>query len=145
MIEQANKRAARRTPTEVRRMATVYAMLLIASALTVVGEVLLKLGINQVNARVGAFSFEPATLFVTFTEWRVLLGFALVFGGALFWLGVISRVDLSFAYPLLALNYVLVLIPSRLLLGELITPTKVIGALIVVAGVVVITWGGGKS
>lgn len=126
-------------------MFIVYAMLLVASALTVVGEVLLKLGINQVSARVGAFSFDPPVLFATFTEWRVLLGFALVFGGALFWLGVISRVDLSFAYPLLALNYVLVLIPARFLLGELITPSKIIGALIVVLGVVVITWGGGKG
>lgn len=145
MIDQAKNGAARRAPAETRRMFIVYAMLITASALTVVGEVLLKLGINQVNARVGAFSFEPAVLLATFSEWRVLLGFALVFGGALFWLGVISRVDLSFAYPLLALNYVLVLIPSRLLLGELITPAKIIGALIVVAGVVVITWGGGKS
>lgn len=138
-------RAASRAPAEARRMFLVYVMLITASALTVVGEVLLKLGINQVTARVGAFSFEPSVLFATFSEWRVLLGFALVFGGALFWLGVISRVDLSFAYPLLALNYVIVLIPSRFLLNELITPSKIIGAAIVVLGVIVITWGGGRQ
>lgn len=126
-------------------MLLVYGLLLAACVLTVIGEVLLKLGIEQVNTRVGAFSLSPAVLWTTFTEWRVVLGFALVFGGALFWLGVISRVDLSFAYPLLALNYVIVLLPSRLLLHEAITPTKIVGALIVVAGVIVITWGGGKS
>lgn len=54
---------------------------------------------------------------------------------------MIARVNLSFAYPLLALNYVIILIPSRLLLNETITPTKIIGALIVVVGVIVITWG----
>ena len=31
----------------------------------------------------------------------------------LFWLGVISRADFSFAYPLLALSYVVALIPAR--------------------------------
>jgi len=84
-------------------------------------------------------------LWTTFTDWRVILGFALVFGGALFWLGVISRVNLSFAYPLLALNYVLILIPSRYFLGENITPTKLAGAVIVVAGVIVITWGANQQ
>jgi drug/metabolite transporter (DMT)-like permease len=122
-------------------MLPVLALLLTASALTVIGEVLLKLGVNAVAARVGAFSLDPRILWATFTDWRVILGFALVFGGALFWLGVISRVNLSFAYPLLALNYVIILIPSRYLLGEAITPTKIVGAVIVVVGVIVITWG----
>jgi len=132
---------AQHTPARRFAMLPVIAMLLTASALTVVGEVLLKLGMNAVSARVGHFSFDPGVLWATFTDWRVLLGFALVFGGALFWLGVISRVNLSFAYPLLALNYVIILIPSRLFLNETITPSKLIGAVIVVIGVVVITWG----
>ncbi|HMQ32896.1 MAG TPA: hypothetical protein PKD53_19350 [Chloroflexaceae bacterium] len=122
-------------------MLPVFALLITASALTVIGEVLLKLGVNAVSTRVGAFSLSPQVLWATFTDWRVIAGFALVFGGALFWLGVISRVNLSFAYPLLALNYVIILIPSRYILGELITPTKLVGALIVVLGVIVITWG----
>lgn len=122
-------------------MLPVFALLLTASALTVVGEVLLKLGMNAVTAQVGAFSLDPRVVLATFTDWRVILGFALVFGGALFWLAVISRVNLSLAYPLLALNYVLILIPSRYVLGEEITPAKVVGAAIVVVGVIVITWG----
>ncbi len=126
-------------------MLPVLTLLLVASGLTVIGEVLLKLGMNAVSAQVGAFTLEPRVLWTTFTDWRVILGFALVFGGALFWLGVISRVNLSFAYPLLALNYVLILIPSRYLLGESITPTKLAGAMIVVAGVIVITWGANQQ
>ncbi|MBP1464986.1 hypothetical protein EYB53_004610 [Candidatus Chloroploca sp. M-50] len=122
-------------------MLLVFLMLLTASTLTVIGEVLLKLGVNVVSEQVGAFSLAPEVLWATFTDWRVISGFALIFGGAIFWLGVISRVNLSFAYPLLALNYVLVLVPSRLVLNEMITPTKIIGAVIVVIGVIVITWG----
>ncbi len=131
--------------TKVRTMLLVLALLITASALTVTGEVLLKIGINHVTTHVGAFSLEPRVLWATFTDWRVILGFTLVFGGAIFWLGVISRVDLSFAYPLLALNYVIILIPSRVLLNEPITMIRLVGALIIVIGVIVITWGSGKS
>ncbi|WP_298402156.1 EamA family transporter [uncultured Chloroflexus sp.] len=126
-------------------MLLVLALLITASALTVTGEVLLKIGMNHVTTHVGAFSLEPRVLWATFTDWRVILGFALVFGGAIFWLGVISRVDLSFAYPLLALNYVIILIPSRVLLNEPITIMRLVGAMIIVIGVIVITWGSGKS
>jgi drug/metabolite transporter (DMT)-like permease len=126
-------------------MFLVYGLLITACVLTVIGEVMLKIGITHVTERVGAFSLSPTILFSTFTEWRVILGFALVFGGSLFWLGVISRVELSFAYPLLAMNYVILLIPSRFLLNEAITPSRIIGAVIIVAGVIVITWSQGKS
>jgi drug/metabolite transporter (DMT)-like permease len=122
-------------------MLLVYGLLITACVLTVIGEVTLKIGIGAVTERVGAFSLAPSILFTTFTEWRVILGFALVFGGSLFWLGVISRVELSFAYPLLAMNYVILLIPSRFLLNEAITPARIVGAVIIVAGVIVITWG----
>lgn len=130
---------------KLRPMLLVLSLLLTASALTVTGEVLLKIGINHVTTHMGAFTLDPKVLWATFTDWRVILGFALVFGGAIFWLGVISRVDLSFAYPLLALNYVIILIPSRILLNESISLMRLIGALIIVIGVIVITWGSGKS
>ncbi len=116
----------------------IFALLLIAICLTVTGELLLKSGMN----RVGEFSPSPATLWRTFTEWRVLLGFVLIFSGSLFWLGVISRADFSFAYPLLALSYVVSLIPAHFILREHVTLNRIVGALIIVCGVIVITWRG---
>ncbi len=137
--------AAPETPRMHRThlMILVYSLLVVACVLTVAGEVLLKLGVARVGEQVGAFSLDPQVLWATFTDWRVILGFALVFGGALFWLGVISRVQLSFAYPLLALNYLILLIPARFILDEPITVTRIVGAVIIVFGVIVITWGQG--
>ena len=116
-------------------MLMIFVLLLIAICLSVSGELLLKAGMN----RVGQFDLSPIVILRTFSEWRIVLGFALIFGGSLFWLGVISRVDFSFAYPLLALSYVVSLIPARLLLGEDVTPNRVIGAIIIVIGVIVVT------
>jgi drug/metabolite transporter (DMT)-like permease len=122
-------------------MIVVYSLLVAACVLTVTGEVLLKLGID----RLGGFEFSVSGLWRTFTNWQVFLGFVLVFGGALFWLGVISRVDLSFAYPLLALNYLVLMVPARFVLNEQITLNRLLGAAIIVCGVVVITWGQGRQ
>lgn len=118
----------------------VYGLLLIAICLTVTGEVLLKLGMNRVRVDVGAFTAAVPVLLRTFTEWRVILGFVLIFSGALFWLGVISRADFSFAYPLLALSYVIALLPAYFVIGEQITLNRIIGALIVVVGAIIIGW-----
>jgi len=118
----------------------IYILLLIAIGLTVSGEVLLKLGMNEVRQAVGAFSPSLPVLMRTFTEWRVVAGFALIFSGALFWLGVISRADFSFAYPLLALSYIVAMIPARFILHEDITLNRILGAIIVVVGAIVISW-----
>ncbi|HEU4327394.1 MAG TPA: hypothetical protein VFS21_29925 [Roseiflexaceae bacterium] len=126
----------------MRNRMLIFALLIVAICLTVTGELLLKAGVD----RVGEFSPDLTVLVRTFTEWRVLLGFTLIFSGSLFWLGVISRADFSFAYPLLALSYVVSLIPARFVLGENVTLNRVVGALIIVVGVVVVTWrpGGGQ-
>src|SRR5215510_16346106 len=123
-----------------RKNMIVYLLLMIAICLTVTGEVLLKLGMNAVRADVGAFTASLPVLMRTFTDWRVVLGFGLIFSGALFWLGVISRADFSFAYPLLALSYVVAMIPARFILHEDVTLNRILGAVIVVVGAIVISW-----
>src|SRR6476660_7669573 len=112
----------------------VYVLLLIAICLTVTGEVLLKLGMTAVRADVGAFSASVPVLLRTFTDWRVVLGFALIFRGALLWWGWSARADFSFAYPLLARSYVIAPIPAWRVLGESVTPNRIVGALVVVVG-----------
>lgn len=118
-----------------RSMLMIFGLLLTAICLTVMGELLLKVAMNDI----GEFSFTFEMLWKTFTEWRVILSFALIFGGSLFWLAVISRVDFSFAYPLLAMSYVISLIPARFLLGEELTWNRIIGTIVIVIGVVIVT------
>jgi drug/metabolite transporter (DMT)-like permease len=59
--------------------------------------------------------------------------------GAVFWLAVLSRVNLSWAYPMLSLGYILVLLFSALVLREPVSALRWIGALVVVVGVFLIT------
>ncbi len=115
-----------------------FLLLLVAILLSVTGELLLKGGMN----RVGTLSFRPnlflPTLWRAFTTPQIIAGFVLAFAASIFWLAVISRVQLSYAYPMLGLSYVVVLFASWLLLGEHFSFTRLAGVFIICSGVFVV-------
>lgn len=55
------------------------------------------------------------------------------------WLAVLSWEDLSVALPMQALNYVIVAFLSQYLLGEVVSPLRWAGTLLVCVGVIMIT------
>ena len=116
-----------------------FALLMVAMSLTVTGELLLKHGMNNH----GELNVSGATLLPTaiklFTNPFVLGGFVFVFSGALFWLAVLSRWDLAFAYPLLSISYIIGMVAAVIFLGERVSLTRVLGVLVIVVGVYLIT------
>jgi drug/metabolite transporter (DMT)-like permease len=113
-------------------------MILAAVALAVTGQVLVKQGMNAL----GAVQFSAGLLSAygrIFTSPLVLAGTVSYTVSILFWIYALSRVDLSFAYPFLALSYVLVIIASWLLLGERIPPLRWIGLAVICAGILIVS------
>jgi drug/metabolite transporter (DMT)-like permease len=112
-------------------------LLMIAILFTVTGELFLKHGMNRIGI------LQLSNLFPTL--WRILktpvilIGFSSIGVGAVFWLAVLSRVNLSFAYPILSVGYILVLIFSALILKEDVSVLRWIGALVICVGVYLIT------
>ena len=105
---------------------------------SVAGELMLKAGMN----RVGVLSLQPGNvlegLWRSFTNPLVLAGFVSVFLASIFWLGVISRIPLSLAYPMMSLSYVVVVFASALLLREQVTFTRVAGVAVIIVGVYIV-------
>ena len=112
-----------------------FLLLLLAISLSVTGEFLLKAGMNQV----GVLSLTPkdfvSGLLRAFSNPRILAGFVLIFAGSLIWLAVLSRVDLSWAYPMLSLGYLFVVLTSWFFLGEAFSLLRVMGTIFVCLGV----------
>ena len=69
------------------------------------------------------------------TIWFGLAAYGL---GAVLWLVVLSRLDLSFAYPLLALSYILIPLLSYLVLGENVPALRWVGIAVIFMGVVIV-------
>ena len=123
-----------------RRLAVqAFFLLLIAISMSTTGELLLKTGMNQVGVLHFSLDQFVPTLIRAFTNPFVLAGFVLIFGGSIFWLAVISRVDLSWAYPMLSLGYILVVLLSWWFLNEAITPLRLIGVGVICVGVFLVS------
>ena len=58
--------------------------------------------------------------------------------GLLFWLGVLINTELSLAYPLLSLNYVLVMVSAKLFLNEPIPKIRWLGNAIIIIGIFIL-------
>ena len=109
-------------------------MLILASVvLAVFGQLSLKRGM----ANVGTLSVNDlltSRIFSVITEKFVIFGLMRYFVASGLWLVVLSREELSFAYPLIALGYVFTAILAKVLFNESLTLVKVMGILLIVAG-----------
>lgn len=76
------------------------------------------------------------------TNTWVLGGMFLHVSALIVWLWALSKVDISFAYPFLALGYVLVSTMAWFWLGEELSPTRCLGIGIVIIGIFVLAKAG---
>jgi undecaprenyl phosphate-alpha-L-ara4N flippase subunit ArnE len=72
----------------------------------------------------------------------MVLGIVFLGTSALTWLGVLSQWDVSVAYPLLSINFVIMLLVSKIAFDEVILPKQWIGVMFIMIGVGII---GGAS
>ena len=114
-------------------------LILVSICLAVVGQVLLKIGMTQVGS-IGSSSIAnwQSTLIKVITTPQVWLGLLLYGLSAVFWLIVLSRVDLSFAYPFVAVGYIAVLLISSIYLHENVSLLRWSGVLVICLGVMMI-------
>lgn len=72
----------------------------------------------------------------------IFLGFSCFGVSSILWLVVISRWQLSYAYPLVALGYVLAILYGTCLLHENLTLPKILGSCLILVGISVLgLWG----
>jgi drug/metabolite transporter (DMT)-like permease len=116
----------------------VLSLILVDVALNVTGQLSLKYGMSKF----GNFTLSLATLPPVFmkaaTNLHVLLGLLCYGLGFMVWLIVLSKAEVSYAYPMISLGYVFTAILARMLLGEAVSATRMAGILITCLGVFLI-------
>jgi len=117
-------------------------LILLSISIAVAGQILLKLGMNRIGVvSLNGFGELGQLFSAIFKSPLVLFGLFLYMVSAVVWLVVLSSVDLSFAYPFIGSSYVFVLILSRFILKEDVNPIRWIGALVITAGVIILSRG----
>ena len=89
----------------------------------------------------GAFPDAPADKFwflarLLLNPW-IVSALAAAFLAALAWMAALTRLDLSHAYPVMSLSFVLVVLASAWLLHEPLTVLKIAGVALICLGVAV--------
>ena len=114
-------------------------LILLSIVLGVAGELLLKSGITQVGPlELDTIQRIVHTSTTVITTPAIVVGFVCYGVAAVFWLLVLARFDLSYAYPMLALMYVLVPLAARVFLNESIPRGRWVGIILVIVGVVIV-------
>lgn len=108
-------------------------------AMTSFAQIILKVGMSSPEvARVFSAGVRPAGVVgVLFHPW-VMTGLVLYFAAALVWLLVLSKVDVSLAYPFVGLGFVVTMLLAWAFLGEVMTVTRVAGTFLIALGVVLL-------
>lgn len=71
-----------------------------------------------------------------------IFGSILYFLASFIWIYVLSKTELSLAYPMISLSYVIVLIISYFIFGESITFIKIFGIILIILGVNILLYKG---
>lgn len=111
--------------------------ILVAVMFSVVAQIYVKKGINLlqgVDFRAGLVGAYGRIL----SSPQVILGIFLYFVSVVFWLYALTRVELSYAAPFLALTYVLMVLCSWLFLGEQVSVSRWVGVIVVGIGVLIV-------
>jgi len=117
-------------------------LILLSISIAVAGQILLKLGMNRIGiVSLNGFGGLWQLFSAIFKSPLVLFGLFLYVVSAVVWLVVLSSVDLSFAYPFIGSSYVFVLILSKFILKEDVNPIRWAGALVITAGVIILSRG----
>lgn len=77
-------------------------------------------------------------IFNTIFEPNVFLGILLYVAATLIWLVVLSNAELRYAYPLIALGYIVTAILSYVYLGENIMLYRWLGIILIITGAVLV-------
>lgn len=119
--------------------ATSFSLLMTGVMLNAGAQLLLKAGTNSV----GVFEFSRDNIvpigWKIATEPHIVGGLACYVISVVVWIMALSRVEVSVAYPLLSVGYVVNAIAAWYLFGEALTPVRLAGIGVIIVGVCLVT------
>jgi len=108
--------------------------ILISVTLGVFGQISLKHGLNKFG-KIEMKDFLTERVVHLIKEKFIILGIVLYILATLIWLVVLSQEEISFAYPLVAIGYIIVAIIGKVFFNENLSIFRVVGILLIVIGV----------
>jgi multidrug transporter EmrE-like cation transporter len=114
-------------------------LIVISVLISAVAQISLKFGMSstRVATALGDGNHWNATLTIATTP-AVITGLALYVSGAMLWLLVLARIDVSQAYPFVGLGFLVTMALGILVLGETLSASRIAGTLLVATGILLV-------
>lgn len=116
-----------------RKMINVVILILISVLLGSFAQVSMKKGLLDLGG-IELKELITKKLFSVISQKYVFSGLVLYSIATLFWFVILSKAELSFVYPLIALGYIVTAFLAKYFFDEAITPLRWLGILLIVAG-----------
>lgn len=107
--------------------------------LSAIAQILIKKGMLQVgniNISVSNIINIIPNMIINIYLWIAVICYIL---SLLVWMIVLSKIDVSYAYPFSSIGYIITLIAGYIIFNENITLPRIIGVCIVIIGVIIIS------
>ena len=116
-------------------MINIFALILCGVLLNAGAQLMLKAGMTQI----GHFEFSFANIVPIGVKVMgnppIITGLLMYVVSVGVWLLVLSRVQVSFAYPMLSIGYIVNALAAYYLFGEPLTSARLLGIFVIIAGV----------
>lgn len=117
----------------------ILSLILLSVLINTSAQILLKQGMNKI----GYFNFTLPDLLPVLAKIAlnpyIIGGLCCYVASVLVWLLVLSRVPVSYAYPMVSLGYITTVLAAVLLFNETLTLSRVLGIVIIIAGVYLVS------
>ncbi len=118
---------------------SAFSLIITGVLLNAVAQLALKASVNDMGAiSVGLNTAIPVFTRLAAEPW-LWVGLTCYGISVIVWILALSRVDVTIAYPMLSIGYVVNAMAAWALLGEALTGQRVLGIGIIIIGVVVLT------
>jgi multidrug transporter EmrE-like cation transporter len=112
----------------------IYIIALISIALGSVGQLFLKIGSADLKLSRGLVA--AALSFIL--NINIVISLVCFFSSMVIWVLVLKRMELSIAYPMVSLGYIITMVLAYIFLNEPLRLGKLLGTVLIIFGVIVI-------
>lgn len=117
---------------------TYLSVIIFCVFLSTGAQLILKAGANRINE-----NLEKATgawsIFWTLVNMPIIVGMCIYVISAVTWIWILTKVDISIAYPFISLGFIMTLFFGWWVFDESLTTPKIIGTVLIMIGCIFIT------